>query len=308
MDGRLGRLGLSAVSVGTAMKGCGPWTRGGDATGSTLHATVWAEATSPARTRGIFHVEGSGGARVLAFLNSANYPAVWVAQGTEPGVDHRARPDPDRHLDPSRGYVDAGHVGRSACHGCCSVGRRGVCGHGDADPFHGWFGSRKVIVGSDGTRKYPWEGRIAAVAGHSTVLTPTLIARIAAARDGAAGDDAGHRASRLVWSCGAPWDTYDAGLSTMSAQPVDGRRWPTRCKPAPTRNARSGGSTVRDGRRCAPVVAVGSQPAATVPATSLDAGLRWEADDDGRITVARVKGPDGDETIRRHRDWSTLGV
>ena len=253
------------MSVGTAMKGCGPWTRGGDADRRYPARHRVGRGDISGAHRGIFHVEGSGGARVLAFLNSANYPAVWVAQGTE--WCRSPRPTPIltatwTHLAVTLTPATSG--GLPATDAGAWVDRVSA-GTATLDPFHGWLGSRKVIVGSDGTRKYPWR----AASRPSPALDGVdadADCRIAAARDGAAGDDAGHRASRLVWSCGARGTPTMRGLSTMSAQPVDaGRRWPTRCKPAPTRNARSGGSTVRDGRRCAPVVAVGNQPAATVP-------------------------------------------
>ncbi len=301
--------GYNAVSVGTAMKGCGPWTRDGDSPGTTLHATVWAEATSPARTRGILHVEGSGGARVMLFLNSSNYPVVWVARGNR--LESITAPDPIltatwTHiavtLTPSTSgglqatdaelWVDGVSAGTATL----------VAGMAE-------LGSRKIIVGAEGSRMYPWEGRIAAVAGHAAVLSGTLIARIARARNGAAGDDAGRRASRLVWACSAPWDGYDAGLSTMSAQPIDGQSLADALQ-ACADAERTQWWFDGEGR---PKMRPRSwlweaNPAATVPATSLDAGLRWEADDDGRVTVARVKGPDGDETIRRHPDWQTLGT
>lgn len=170
------------------------------------------------------------------------------------------------------------------------------------------LGTRRVVIGADANLRNTWDGSICDVAAHASALSPTLLVRLAASRDGAAHDDPGRRTARLLWSVGLPQAERDYGVSTMLAQPLHGQ---TLAAAFDVCAAAEQSMWLVDGEghpRLLPRSWLWeANPAATVQATSLDGGLRFDLDDEGRVTVATVTRPGLADVTVRAAQWRTLG-
>jgi hypothetical protein len=170
------------------------------------------------------------------------------------------------------------------------------------------IGSRRVVVGADVNMRNTWDGALCDVAGHGEALSPTLLMRLAAGRHGFTGDDAGRRTARLLWSIGMPQAERAVGVSTMMPQPTAGK---TLAEAFDACAAAEQSMWLPDGEghpRLLPRSwAWEANAAATIPASSLDGGLRWDLDDEGRVTVATVTRPGLADVTVRADAWRQLG-
>lgn len=166
-------------------------------------------------------------------------------------------------------------------------------------------GARRWRVGASSAPWVPqcWAGRIANVAAHDTALPDDVIADIAGGVDGWTGDDTLTRAARVARAAlRAPDlpDPYGTGMSTMCPSHTAGKTAGAVLGEI-AQTERSGWWTTKQGllRLGTRSARWGAPVSLTLDATTVDAGLSFEADNDARVTEVAVSRPGWSHVARR---------
>ena len=278
------------------------------AAGTTLHAMVYPAETGLGRARTVVVVEGLDLHRATIGLDSAGKPRLIVHDRmygdttiTAPdvltsGVWHHVAVTLEENLTTYETDLALWVDGYQVATGSHPTSIYAL-------------GARRVIIGADANLRNTWDGAICNVAAHAEVLSPTLIVRLAAGRDGFTGDDTGRRTARLLWAIGLPQAERATGLSTMLPQDTSGQNVAAAFDACATAEQ---SMWLVDGDGLPHLLPRSwlweANAATTIPATSLDAGLAWDLDNERRVTVATVTRPDRPSVIVRAPAWRTLGV
>ena len=171
--------------------------------------------------------------------------------------------------------------------------------------FEHSYGARRVQVGASLAPWVPqcWMGQIANVAHHNEILTSTVIADLAAGRNGWTGEtttDRGLRIARAALRAPTIPTGGSPGMSTMCPSHTSGQTAGQALDDV-ARTEDSGWWTVPSG-----VLRVGSRESRwgepkgpQLPAMSVDAGLEFAADADDRLTEVTATRPNGARVTRR---------
>jgi len=171
---------------------------------------------------------------------------------------------------------------------------------GDTD-----IGARRWRVGASAAPFVPecWEGRIANVAAHAAVLDDAVISDIAGGRDGWTSETTTARGLRIARAAlRAPDlpDMTDLGMSTMCPSHTAGKTAGAVLSEVAT-TEQSGWWATKSG-----LLRVGSRAARwgapvtlTLDASTVDAGLTFEADNDARVTEVEASRPGWSHVARR---------